>query len=87
MAAFVAELLCEQLGVGFEQLEPQTRFLEDLAMDDLEPVEIVMALEEELGISIPQEDCAGLGTVEELVRYLHGRMTNGAGETGAGKAS
>ena len=73
-AAFVADLLRNQLGVGFAQLEPQTRFIEDLRMDDLEPVEVVMALEEELGLEIPDEDVEPLLTVTKLVDYLHHRL-------------
>jgi acyl carrier protein len=53
VAAVVAQLLCEQLSVGFAQLEPHTRFIEDLDMTDLEPVEVVMAIEEEFKIEIP----------------------------------
>ena len=74
IAAFAADLLRDQLGVGFAQLEPQTRFIEDLGMDDLEPVEVVMALEEELDIEIPDADAKPLLTVSELVDYLHHRL-------------
>ncbi|MES2569583.1 MAG: acyl carrier protein [Verrucomicrobiota bacterium] len=73
-AAFVGDLLRDQLGVGFEQLEPQTRFIEDLDMTDLEPVEVLMALEEDLGIEIPHEDVEHLSTIAELVHYLDGRL-------------
>jgi acyl carrier protein len=74
VAAFVAEVLCEQIGVPLSQLEPATRFTEDLGMDELEPVEFVMALEDDLEFSIPDEDCARLGTVAVLVWYLHERI-------------
>jgi acyl carrier protein len=74
VGAFVADLLCEQLGVGFAQLEPQTRFTEDLDMTELEPVEVVMALEEELGIKIPDDDAPRLSTISDLVRYLYDRL-------------
>jgi acyl carrier protein len=74
MAAFVADLLCEQLGIALAPLEPQSRFTEDLSMDDLEPVEVVMALEEELGIDIPAEDSEHIPTISELVHYLHHRV-------------
>ena len=74
IAAFVADLLREQLGVGFAQLEPETSFIEDLHMIDLEPVEVVMALEQELGFEIPDEDCESLATISALVLYLHRRL-------------
>src|SRR6188508_2036400 len=74
MAAFVADLLREQLGVGFAQLEPHTRFIEDLGMDDLEPVEVLMALEDDLGIEISDADAEHLLTISGLVQYLHDRL-------------
>jgi acyl carrier protein len=74
LAATVAEILGAQVGVGFDSLAPATRFIEDLGMDDLEPVEVVLALEEELGLSIPDSDCERLTTVGDLVRYLHERV-------------
>ncbi len=74
VAAFVADLLRDQLGVGFAQLEPQTRFIEDLDMTDLEPAEVVMALEEELGIKIPDDDVQHIYTISELVHYLANRL-------------
>ena len=48
-------------------------------MDDLEPVEFVMALEQELDIKIPDEDCTRLNTVSALVSYLYERLTPNAG--------
>src|SRR4051794_9654123 len=55
IAAFVA--------VGFARLEPETSFIQDLHMIDLEPVEVVMALEQELGFEIPDKDCESLATI------------------------
>ena len=74
VAVAVAEILVAQLGVGFDSLRPATRFIEDLGMDDLEPTAVVMALEEEFKIAIPDADCERLTTVEDLMRYLNERV-------------
>ena len=76
IAAYVADLLCEQLGVNLSSIEPATAFTTDLRMDELEPVEVVMALDEDLGVSIPDKDCAQLMTVADLVKYLHERISS-----------
>ena len=74
VAAAVAEILVEQLGVGFDSLMPAARLIEDLGMDELEPTAVVLALEEEFKISIPVADCERLATVEDLIRYLNERV-------------
>ena len=79
VAAKVAEILVAQLGVSFDSLAPTTRFIEDLGMDDLEPAEVVMALEEEFRFSIPDADCERLVNIADLVRYLHERVQANAG--------
>ena len=71
VAAYLGDLLCAHWGVELAQLEPHTRFVEDLGMDDLEPVELLMALEEDLHIKIPDEDAARMTQLSQLVEYLH----------------
>jgi acyl carrier protein len=78
IAAYVADLLCLQIGVDLHVVEATSTFTVDLRMDDLEPVEFVMALEEELGIKIPDEDCTRLDTVSALVSYLDERLSSNA---------
>ena len=73
IAAMVARILVEQVGVSFDAFATTTRLTEDLGMDELEPTQVVLSLEEELGISIPDDDCARLSTVADLVQYLHER--------------
>ena len=73
VAAFVADVLCEQLGVKLIELAPQTSFTDDL-FTDLEPVEVVMVLEEDLDIEIPDEDSERLQTIAQLVHYLYERL-------------
>jgi acyl carrier protein len=79
VAAITVSILVENVGVGFERMEPSTRFIEDLGMDELEPVEFVMALEEEFGFKISDEDAARLGTLGALISYLHERVRTHAG--------
>ena len=76
VAARVARILVEILGCGFDSLTPGSRFIEDLLMTDLEPVEVLVALEREFGVSIPAEDGERLNTIADLVRYLHATETS-----------
>jgi len=74
IARRVADILVEQVGVDLDSLTPMTRFIEDLRMTDLEPVEVVMALEVEFGLSIPGADFEPLETITDLVQYLYERV-------------
>jgi acyl carrier protein len=73
-AAIVAEITCAQLGVVLGELEPHTTIVGDLGMVDLEPVELVMAFEEEFGVSISDEDSERLDSISRLVHYFHQRV-------------
>ena len=66
----VKEIICEQLGVSEEEVTPEASFIEDLGADSLDIVELVMALEEEFGIDIPDEDADKLKTVGDALTYL-----------------
>lgn len=64
-------VLSEVVCVPISQLTPSTRFLEDLKMDDLEPVEVLMAVEVEFGIEeIPQSDAQKIFSIGETIDYL-----------------
>src|SRR5436190_23211771 len=78
VARRVAEILVEQVGIGLDGLAPTSRFIEDLRMTDLEPVEVVMALEHEFRFAIPGADCKPLVTVADLVQYLYERVQTNA---------
>ncbi|MBU2504437.1 MAG: acyl carrier protein, partial [Candidatus Omnitrophica bacterium] len=52
----IKEIIAEQLGVKKEEIKPESSFIDDLGADSLDTVEVVMALEEEFGIEIPDED-------------------------------
>jgi len=66
----VKDIIAEQLGVKKEEIKPESSFVDDLGADSLDTVEIVMALEEEFGIEIPDEDAEKMGTVGEAVKYI-----------------
>ncbi len=63
----------KQVGVSFRALDLHTLLTEDLGMDDLDPVEAVMALEGAFHITIPADDAGQLDTVSMLVQYIHTR--------------
>jgi len=66
----VKTIVVEQLGVEADQVTPQSKFVEDLGADSLDVVELVMALEEEFDIEIPDEDAEKIVTVGEAAKYI-----------------
>ena len=72
-ARYVAEMLPDILGISLRDIKPQSKFIEDLDAVELEPVEIVLAIEQELQIELPDEDAEKLATVSDMVHYLHER--------------
>ncbi len=66
----ITEIIVEQLGVKPEEVTPEASFVDDLGADSLDTVELVMALEEEFGIEIPDEDAEKIQTVGDAARYI-----------------
>ena len=66
----VKEIVAKELEVDVKQLTPEAKFIEDLGADSLDIVELVMALEEEFGLEIPDEDADKLKTVGDAMAYL-----------------
>ena len=66
----ITEIIVEQLGVKPEEVTPEASFVDDLGADSLDTVELVMALEEEFGVEIPDEDAEKMTNVGEAVRYV-----------------
>lgn len=64
------EIVAKELEVGIDQLTPEAKFIEDLGADSLDTVELVMALEEEFGLDIPDEDADKMKTVGDAIDYL-----------------
>ncbi len=66
----VKKIVVEQLGVKEEDVKPEASFVEDLGADSLDTVELVMALEEEFDIEIPDEDAEKITTVQSAIDYV-----------------
>ncbi len=66
----VKDIIVEQLGVKPEQVSLEAKFIEDLGADSLDTVELVMALEEEFGQEIPDEEAEKLQSVGDVIKYI-----------------
>lgn len=66
----VKELICQQLEVSEDQLKPESSFVDDLKADSLAVVELVLALEQEFNIEIPDEDTEQIKTVKDALNYI-----------------
>ncbi|MCL8207820.1 MAG: acyl carrier protein [Actinomycetia bacterium] len=66
----VKEIIVDQLGVEEDEVTPEAHFVEDLGADSLDIVELVMALEEEFGLEIPDEEAEKISTVNDAVEYI-----------------
>lgn len=66
----VKKIIIDQLGVNSEQVVPEASFIDDLGADSLDTVELVMALEEEFDIEIPDEDAEKITTVAQAAEYI-----------------
>jgi len=66
----VKDIIVEQLGVKEDQVTPDAKFIEDLGADSLDTVELVMALEEEFGNEIPDEQAEKLQSVGDVIKYV-----------------
>ena len=71
----VKDIIVEQLGVNADQVTPEAKFIEDLGADSLDTVELVMALEEEFEIEIPDEDAEKITTVHQAIDYINERRS------------
>ena len=68
--ARVKDIIVEELGVEEDKVTSEASFVDDLGADSLDTVELVMALEEEFGIDIPEEDAESMRTVGDAVAYV-----------------
>ena len=76
IAEKVKSVIAEQLGVKAEEVTDQAKFVDDLGADSLDTVELVMALEEEYGIEIPDEDAEKLTTVGDAIKYIDEKLAS-----------
>lgn len=73
VAEKVKKIIVEQLGVDESEVTPDASFVEDLGADSLDTVELIMVLEEEFGIEIPDEDAEKIVHVKDAVQYIKDR--------------
>lgn len=66
----VKKIVVEQLGVDQDKVTDKANFVDDLGADSLDTVELVMALEEEFGIEIPDEDAEKIVSVDQAIQYI-----------------
>jgi len=72
----VIEIVSEQLGVSKDQINRDTSFIQDLNADSLDTVELVMSLEEEFEISIPDDQAEKIQTVGQAIDYIERELRN-----------
>ncbi len=70
----VTALIVEQLGVSKDEANIKASFIDDLGADSLDIVELVMSLEEEFDVEIPDEDAEKMQTIGDAVSYLKERL-------------
>lgn len=67
----VIEIIVEQLGVNEEEVTPEASFIDDLGADSLDLVELIMAMEQEFGLEISDEDAEKIQTVQDVINYIN----------------
>ena len=72
----VKKIVVEQLGVKPEEASPEASFVDDLGADSLDTVELVMALEEEFDIEIPDEEAEKIRTIQQAIDYIKKNTAN-----------
>ena len=72
----VKKIIISQLNVSEEQVTPEANFIDDLGADSLDQVELVMALEEEFGPEIPEEEAEKLQTVGSVIEYVENNIAS-----------
>jgi len=70
----VQEIVAEKLGVEKSKITMEASFIDDLGADSLDTVELIMKMEEDFGIEIPDEDAEKLKTVGDVVNYLDSKL-------------
>lgn len=66
----IRDLVVEQLGIDADMVKPETNMMKDLEADSLDAVEIILGIEEEFGLDIPDEEAEKFETVQDLVDYV-----------------
>jgi acyl carrier protein len=69
--AKVKSIIADQLGVGEDEIKPESSFIEDLGADSLDLVELVMSMEEEFEIEIPEDQSENIKSVSDVINYIN----------------
>ncbi len=77
----VTDIVAEQLGVSKDQIKKETHFVNDLGADSLDTVELVMELEEEFDINIPDDAAEKIQTVGQAIDHIESAVQSGEGQT------
>lgn len=70
----VRKIIADQLNIAEDRVTPDVKLVEDLGIDSLDTLEMLMALEDEYGIQIPNEDAQELKTVQDIVNYIESKV-------------
>ena len=70
METKIINLIAEQLGKMAEDIKPTSRFVEDLGADSLDLVEMIICLEDNFGITLPDNEVANMKTVADIINYI-----------------
>lgn len=70
----VTDIIVEQLGLEREKVQPESKFVDDLGADSLDTVEMVMALEDEFKIEIPDEEAEKITTLKDAINYIEAHL-------------
>ncbi|MBM4391756.1 MAG: acyl carrier protein [Deltaproteobacteria bacterium] len=70
----VRNLIAESLGVNPAEVVPSASFIDDLGADSLDIVELVMAIEKDFNIEIPDDDAEKISTVQDAIDYIHNKQ-------------
>ena len=68
----VVDIVCDQLSVNKDDVNPESSFVEDLGADSLDTVELVMAFEEEFELEIPDDEAEKITTIQSAVEWVEG---------------
>ena len=66
----VYDIIVSKMGVNKDQIKPESKFADDLGADSLDTVELIMELENEFGVQIPDEEAEKIGTVQQAFDYI-----------------
>lgn len=70
----ITQTIVDQLGIDKSAVVPEAKFIDDLGADSLDIVELLMAVEDQFGIEVPDEDAEGMQTVGDIIRYIEEHM-------------